>query len=170
MLLSGCFKVLPYIHLQDDIHVHVQNKVNAKQHILNPFKCLRRKFVYTCKFLLNMLYYIMEPLAITRSYSIWKPLLLCLLNFSLSIASFLLTQWVRHCSLQARSPSESVLMYHSSVVGSHAQHQVRVLSQSPGEPQAQVVAGAQFLVPGEFIVSWLELPCMISKTDLAFYK
>ena len=70
MLLSGCFKVLPYIHLQDDIHVHVQNKVNAKQHILNPFKCLRRKFVYTCKFLLNMLYYIMEPLAITRSYSI----------------------------------------------------------------------------------------------------
>jgi len=34
--------------------------------------------------------------------------------------------------------------------GGQPQHQVRVLSQSPGEPQAQVVGGAQFLVPGEF--------------------
>ena len=41
--------------------------------------------------------------------------------------------------------------------GGQPQHQVRVLSQSPGEPQAQVVGGTQFLVPGEFIVLGLDM-------------
>jgi len=41
--------------------------------------------------------------------------------------------------------------------GGQPQHQVRVLSQRPGEPQAQVVGGTQFLVPGEFIVLGLDM-------------
>ena len=45
--------------------------------------------------------------------------------------------------------------------GGQPQHQVRVLSQSPGEPQAQVVGGAQFLVPGEFIVLGLDLGALL---------
>ena len=45
----------------------------------------------------------------------------------------------------------------SQFSGGQPQHQVRVLSQSPGESQAQVVGGAQFLIPGEFIILGLDL-------------
>jgi len=45
--------------------------------------------------------------------------------------------------------------------GGQPQHQVRVLSQSPGESQAQVVGGAQFLVPGEFNVLELDLGALL---------
>jgi len=41
--------------------------------------------------------------------------------------------------------------------GGQPQHQVRLLSQCPGEPQAQIVGGAQFLIPGEFITLGLDL-------------
>ena len=32
--------------------------------------------------------------------------------------------------------------------GGQPQHQVRVMTQSPGEPQPQMVGGAQFILPG----------------------
>jgi len=47
--------------------------------------------------------------------------------------------------------------------GGQPQHQVRVLSQSPGEPQAQVVGGAQFLVPGEFNVLLTSIACKLKQ-------
>ena len=115
-LPNGCFKVFLYMHLQDDIHV----QMNAQQHniILNPFNCLHRKL---CVYLRNSHWTVLHYGTIScHSYLIWKPLLLHLLNFWLSIATFLLTQWEKHLSnysLQALSPSVS--MYLSSVVGSH---------------------------------------------------